>query len=63
VRGFVKQLSPVKTDREWIRDRMLEQARAPADRGERVLKSENGRDVDRLSPTREPRRDLDGYSR
>jgi hypothetical protein len=27
VRGFVKQLPPVRTEREWIRDRMLEQAR------------------------------------
>jgi len=27
VRSFVKQLPPVRTEREWIRDRMLEQAR------------------------------------
>jgi hypothetical protein len=27
VRSFVKQLPPVRTEREWIRDRLLEQAR------------------------------------
>jgi len=27
VRGFVKQLPAVRTEREWIRDRLLEQAR------------------------------------
>ena len=27
VRSFVKQLPPVRTEREWIRDRILEQAR------------------------------------
>jgi Relaxase/Mobilisation nuclease domain len=27
VRSFVKQLPPVRTEREWIRDRMLEEAR------------------------------------
>jgi hypothetical protein len=30
VRSFVKQLPPVRTEREWIRDRMLEQARGSA---------------------------------
>jgi hypothetical protein len=37
VRGFVKQLQPVRTEREWIRDRLLEQARG----------SERARFVDR----------------
>ena len=63
VRGFLKQLPPVKTDREWIRDRMLEQARARADRREHILYKESRRDADRSSETREHRRDLDGYSR
>ena len=63
VRGFVKQLPPVKTEREWIRDRMLEQARAPADRREHTLYKESRRDAGPSSETREHRRDLDGYSR
>ena len=63
VRGFVKQLPPVKTDREWTRDRMLEQARAPAGRRQRILKNESDRDMDCSSPTREPWRDLGRYSR
>jgi len=63
VRGFLKHLSPVKTDREWIRDRMLEQARAPADRREHTRNKESRRDADRSSETREHRRDLDSYSR
>jgi len=32
VRGFVKQLPPVRTDQEWMRDRMLEQAKSRGDR-------------------------------
>ena len=66
VRGFVKQLSPVKTDREWIRDRMLEQTRAPAGRRERALHgtSDSQRhEADRSSAARESLRDFGGYSR
>lgn len=63
VRVFVKQLPPVKTDREWIRDRMLEQARAPADRQKHAPNKQNGRDADRSPQTRQHRRDLGGYSR
>ena len=62
VMGFVKQLPLVRTDREWIRDRILEQARAPANRRRNALYNEGGRDADRPSQTPEHRRDLGDYS-
>jgi hypothetical protein len=33
VRQFVKDLPPARTEREWIRDRLVEQARTPPNRG------------------------------
>jgi Relaxase/Mobilisation nuclease domain len=66
VRDFVKQMPPVVTEREWIRDRMLEQAKTPDERGAYY------RRVDTALDRRDPRgtlqsddrwRDLDGYSR
>jgi type IV secretory pathway VirD2 relaxase len=66
VRDFVKRMPPVVTEREWIRDRMLEQAKTPDERGAYY------RRVDTALDRRDPRgtlqsddgwRDLDGYSR
>jgi len=66
VRDFVKQMPPVVTEREWIRDRMLEQARTRDERGayrRRVGAQLDRRDARGPLQRDEPWRDLDGYSR
>jgi hypothetical protein len=66
VRDFVKQMPPVVTEREWIRDRMLEQARTRDERGayrRRVDAELDRRDARGPLKRDEPWRDLGGYSR
>jgi hypothetical protein len=66
VRDFVKQMPPVVTEREWIRDRMLEQAKTRDERGayhRRVDIELDRRDARGTFQSDERWRDLDGYSR
>jgi len=66
VRDFLKQMPPVVTEREWIRDRMLEQARTRDERGayrRRVDAVLDRRDARGPLQRDERWRDLDGYSR
>ena len=66
VRDFVKRLPPVKTEREWMRDRMLEQAKARNDRAshrDHFDTDPDRREADRLAQRGENRRDLGDYSR
>jgi hypothetical protein len=66
VRNFVKRLPPVKTEREWIRDRMLERMRARDDRAShrgQFAADPGHRDAGRLAQTGERRRDLSDYTR
>jgi Relaxase/Mobilisation nuclease domain len=66
VRDFVKRLPPVKTEREWIRDRILEQTKprnARASHGGQSIVDPGHRRADRPAQRRERRRDLGDYTR
>jgi hypothetical protein len=67
VRDFVKRLPSVKTEWEWIRDRILEQAKARDDRASRPRQFDaddpGHRDADYLAQRGERRRDLGDYTR
>jgi hypothetical protein len=66
VREFVKRLPPVTTEREWIRDRMLEQTKAQDDRTSQRRQFDAGpghRDGQRVAQRGEHRCDLGDYTR